>query len=171
VSGAGWYWSGPEAYDYNFDFDRDHDDDDEHDHGRKYGRKGSYDRHDHNKKSYGKRHSVWGSWAYFGYSARYKNNATTPSGSTELHLSGEFEFESTSYDYLIVNDTMASAAGSGKVNGHRGYRFTVQGIDNGWLDYFQLTIWDEVTGEIVYDNGVLFDEGDLVLFGGIRVKS
>ncbi len=132
VTGAGWYWSGNEAYQ----------------NGR-----------------------PWGNWAHFGYNAKYKKNATTPSGTTKLRLSGEFYFKSSGYDYLIVNDTMAVAEGAGKIDGQSGYRFRVQGIDNGWIDFFQITIWDEATGETIYDNGVLFDSGDIVLLGGIRIKS
>ena len=114
--------------------------------------------------------SRWGAPAFFGYDTKYKRNATVPSGDTQLRLLGEFFFRSTSYDYLIVNDAIAIAEGVGKI-GNTQYRFRVQGIDNGWLDFFQITIWDPVTDEVVYDNGVLYDKGDIVLLGGIKVKS
>jgi hypothetical protein len=130
VSGAGLYWSGPEAY----------------------ADEGPY-----------------GGPATFGYRARYKNDDPTPVGKTKLHLIGEFFLKSTSYDYLIINDTVAVAEGVGKVDGTHGYRFRVQGIDNGFLDFFQITIWDP-DGEVFYDNGVLYDNGDLVLLGGIRIR-
>ena len=113
----------------------------------------------------------WGNWAFFGYGARYQSGQSTPSGTTKLRLLGEFFFKSTAYDYLIVNDTVAVAAGVGKLDGQAGYRFTVQGIDNGWFDMFQIRIWNDATGVVVYDNSVLYDEGDLVLLGGIRVRS
>ena len=113
----------------------------------------------------------WGNLAFFGYGARYESGQSTPSGTTKLRLLGEFFFKSTSYDYLIVNDSVAVAEGVGRMNGQEDYRFRVQGIDNGWFDMFQITIWNDVTGTVVYDNGVLFDEGDLVLLGGIRVRS
>ena len=93
-----------------------------------------------------------------------------PSGRTQLRLLGDFYFRSTSYDYLIVNDAIAIAEGTGRISG-QDYRFRVQGIDNGWLDFFQITIWDPATGEVVYDNGILYDKGDVVLLGGIRVRS
>ncbi|MEO0493020.1 MAG: hypothetical protein AAF081_06360 [Actinomycetota bacterium] len=130
VAGAGWYWSGAEAY---------------------------------------AEEEPWGGPAFFGYRARY-NNDEAVRGKTRLHLLGEFFFKSQSYDYLIINDTMAIAEGVGKINGDTGYRFRVQGIDNGRFDFFQISIWDEVTGEVIYDNGILYDEGDLVLLGGIRVR-
>lgn len=113
----------------------------------------------------------WGNWAHFGYRARYRNDEPTPRGTTKLHLWGEFFFTSTAYDYLVINDTVAVAEGSGRLDGQDGYRFRVQGIDNGWVDFFQITIWNEATGEIVYDNGVMYDEGDFVLLGGIRIRS
>ena len=114
--------------------------------------------------------SRWGAPAFFGYDARYRNNAEVPSGRTQLRLVGEFFFRSTSYDYLIVNDAIAIAEGTGRI-GRDDYRFRVQGIDNGRLDYFQISIWDPDTGDVIYDNGVLYDKGDLVLLGGIRVRS
>ena len=102
-----------------------------------------------------------------------RNGEDTPRGRTNLHLLGEFYFRSTSYDYLIINDTTAIAEGSGRLDGQNGYRFRVQGIDNGWLDYIHIEIWEETpNGPVtVYDNGVMFDDGDLVLFGGIRIRS
>jgi hypothetical protein len=132
VSGAGFYWSGPEAYADS---------------------------------------GAWGSPAFFGYRARYKNGDDLPSGRTKLRLLGEFFFRSTAYDYLIVNDTLAIAEGVGTTGGSTEYRFRVQGVDNGWIDFFQITIWDETTGDVLYDNGVLYDDGDVVLLGGIRVRS
>jgi hypothetical protein len=114
--------------------------------------------------------------AFFGYDARYRANDVVPRGTTKLHLLGEFLFTSTSYDYLIVNDTFAVAAGTGKFNGRSGHDFRVQGIDNGRVDFFQLTIWNPA-GDVVYDNGVKYEggqlveapEGDRVLLGGIRI--
>ena len=70
----------------------------------------------------------WGTAAFFGYDAKYKRDATVPSGTTKLRLLGDFYFKSTSYDYLIVNDAMAIAEGVGKI-GDTEYRFRVQGID------------------------------------------
>ena len=121
----------------------------------------------------------WGTTGIFGYNARYRNGASTPTGKTSLTLLGGFRFKSTAYDYLIVNDTVAVAEGVGKLNGQDGYRMRVQGIDNGRYDFFQITIWDDATDEIIYDNGILYedvpddvrdDRGDRVLLGGIRVK-
>jgi PKD repeat protein len=113
--------------------------------------------------------SRWGAPAFFGYDARYKKNATLPTGETQLRLLGQFLFKSTKYDYLIVNDAVAIAEGVGTAGGKQ-YRFRVQGVDNGWLDFFQITIWNPTTGAVLYDNGVLYDKGDLVLLGGITVK-
>ena len=121
----------------------------------------------------------WGTIATFGYNARYRNGASTPTGQTSLKLLGGFGFTSTAYDYLIVNDTVAVTEGVGKLNGQAGYRMRVQGIDNGRYDFFQITIWNDSTKEIIYDNGILYedvpddvrdDRGDRVLLGGIVVR-
>ncbi len=114
--------------------------------------------------------SRWGAPAFFGYDAKYKKNSSVPTGETKLRLLGQFFFQSTQYDYLIVNDAMAIAEGTGTIGGGSEYRFRVQGIDNGWLDFFQITIWNPATGAVLYDNGVLYDKGDVVLLGGIQVK-
>ncbi len=111
--------------------------------------------------------SRWGTVARFGFDARYRSGVVV--GETELRLLGDFYFKSTQYDYLIVNDALAVAEGTGKI-GSTTLRFRVQAVDNGWLDFFQMTIWNPTTNEVVYDNGVLFDKGDLVLLGGIKVR-
>ena len=86
---------------------------------------------------------------------------------------------STAYDYLVVNDTVAVTEGVGKLNGQAGYRMRVQGIDNGRYDFFQITIWNDSTEEIIYDNGTSTRTcpttsativGDRVLLGGIVVR-
>jgi len=121
----------------------------------------------------------WGTIGIFGYNARYRNDAPTPTGKTSLNLLGGFRFKSTAYDYLIVNDTVAVTEGVGRLNGEDGYRMRVQGVDNGRYDFFQITIWVDATGEIIYDNGILYEEvpdnvlddlGDEVRVGGIRIK-
>ena len=120
----------------------------------------------------------WGTAAFFGYNAKYKRDATVPSGTTKLRLLGDFYFKSTSYDYLIVNDAMAIAEGVGKI-GATEYRFRVQGIDGtrSGFDFFQISIWDPTAPEgtpPIYDNGVLYEgvnRGDVVLLGGIKVKA
>jgi hypothetical protein len=121
----------------------------------------------------------WGTIGIFGYNARYRNDAPTPTGKTSLKLLGGFRFKSTAYDYLIVNDTVAVTEGVGRLNGEDGYRMRVQGVDNGRHDFFQITIWIDATDEIIYDNGILYEDvpdnvlddlGDEVRWGGIRVK-
>ncbi len=121
----------------------------------------------------------WGTISLFGYDARYRNNSTTPVGQTQLRLVGGFSFQSTAYDYLVVNDTIAVSEGIGRIDGRGGYRMRVQGIDNGRVDFFQITIWDDETDEVVYDNGTVYegvpddvrtDAGDRVLLGGIVVR-
>jgi hypothetical protein len=121
----------------------------------------------------------FGTIGVFGYDARYQSGATKPIGQTSLNLLGGFSFRSSAYDYLVINNTIAITEGVGKVNGTGGYRMRVQGIDNGRIDFFQITIWNDATGEVLYDNGTLYegvpedvrtDAGDRVLLGGIVVR-
>ena len=131
-----------------------------------------------NPQSYFGNGPRWGAVSLFGYNAQYRNGSSKPVGQTRLNLLGGFSFQSTAYDYLVVNNTIAVTEGVGKVNGTAGYRMRVQGIDNGRIDFFQITIWDDATGAVLYDNGTVYegvpddvrtDAGDRVILGGIVV--
>ena len=124
--------------------------------------------------------SPWGNPAFFGYTSRYKPGATEPVGETKLNLLGVFSFVSTSYDYLIINDSMAITEGVGRLQGDDTvYRMRVQAIDNPRVDFFQITIKNDVTGETLYDNGVIFDddgaaignENGSAVLGTIRIRA
>src|SRR5690606_18666336 len=81
---------------------------------------------------YGPRGKGKGTDVHFGYDARYKRTTSVvPEGGLSMHRKGEFRFESTAYDYLIINDSIAVAEGAGTLNGTAGYRFRVQGADLG----------------------------------------
>jgi hypothetical protein len=67
-------------------------------------------------------------------------------------------FNSTSYDWLVVAGAKAQFKGSGKVNGAGSYGFILTAIDDqisgsGGVDKFRIKIWDKNNGDaIVYDN-------------------
>ncbi len=100
--------------------------------------------------------------ANFGFVSKYKKGATTPTGNTEFQFkTGDLNFHSSSYDWLVVNQagTNAQFKGSGTINGEGDYRFMLWAGDD--PDTFRIRIWEE--DEIssvetdIYDNG--FDQG------------
>ena len=94
--------------------------------------------------------------ATFGFVAKYKPGASTPSGNTEFqfHAAG-MNFHATSYDWLIVSGAKAQYKGAGTINGAGNYRFILTAWDGqiaggGGVDRIRMRIWGD-TG-IVYDN-------------------
>ncbi len=94
--------------------------------------------------------------ANFGFVAKYKKGATTPSGNTEFqfHAAG-LNFHSDSYDWLVVAGARAQFKGTGTLNGSGGYGFMLTAIDGmvsggGGSDRFRIKIWN--AGGVVYDN-------------------
>lgn len=104
--------------------------------------------------------------ATFGFMAKYHKGAQVPDGNTQFEFSaGGLEFHSTSYDWLVVaGKTHAKFKGVGEVNGVGGYQFMLSVVD-GDPDTFRIKIWEESTGAVVYDNG-LVDESGTALGGG-----
>ena len=96
--------------------------------------------------------------AFFGLSARYLRGTTIPSGATQFQVAGaDLRFRSTSYDWLVVPGAGARFQGTGTINGQGSYGFLVAVIDGqapggGGTDRFRIRIWDQATGEVVYDN-------------------
>lgn len=88
----------------------------------------------------------------FGTNAKYVNNVLT--GSTRLNFrDGQyvFDFDSTSYDWLVVtNGNQAQLHGSGTVNGIGNYTFQLTAVDTS-PDTIRIQIWD-LTNTLVYDN-------------------
>jgi PKD repeat protein len=100
--------------------------------------------------------------ATFGFVSRYANGANVPSGRTRFGFrAGDLDFQSSSYDWLVVNQggTAAQFKGSGSVNGMSAptgepYRFMIWAVDDN-PDTVRVRIWYEDAGEVViYDNGV-----------------
>ena len=94
-----------------------------------------------------------GGKATFGFVSKYAKGANTPSGSTEFHLEAtHFDFNSTSYQWLVVAGSKAQYKGTGEVNGVGGYGFILTAYD-GNPDRLRLKVWDG-GGSIVYDNAL-----------------
>lgn len=96
--------------------------------------------------------------ANFGIDAKYKKGASIPDGNTEFQFHGsDFNFKSTSYDWLVINGPKAQYKGTGTINGKGSYGFIITVIDGkvnggGNVDRFRIRIWDKATGNTVYDN-------------------
>jgi hypothetical protein len=104
--------------------------------------------------------------ATFGFVSKYQKGATVPSGNTAFEFEvGGFEFYSTAYEWLVVNQNGANAQfkGSGLINGAldpngNAYKFMLwasDGSSTDSADTFRIRIWwEDAAGEhVVYDNG------------------
>jgi len=96
--------------------------------------------------------------ANFGFVSRYKKGATVPSGSTEFNFRvANMNFNSDTYEWLVVSGPKAQYKGSGTINGSGDYGFMLTANDGqvsggGEVDSFRIKIWDKATGYVVYDN-------------------
>ena len=92
----------------------------------------------------------------FGFNAKYHNGETTPRGETEFRF-GNFNFHSTSYEWLVITGAKLQFKGSGKVNGSGDYGFMLTAIDGnvsggGGTDKFRIKIWNKNNNNaVVYD--------------------
>jgi hypothetical protein len=94
--------------------------------------------------------------ANFGFVAKYKHGACVPDGQTEFQFkAADLNFHSSAYQWLVVAGAQAKFKGSGTINGTGDYGFMLTAVDgqlSGGVDKFRIKIWDNATGEIVYDN-------------------
>jgi hypothetical protein len=90
--------------------------------------------------------------ATFGFVSKYQQGASVPTGNTEFQFHvANTNFQSTSYDWLVIAGTKAQYKGTGTINGTGEYKFMLTSLD-GTPDKFRLKIWDKATNEIIYDN-------------------
>jgi triacylglycerol esterase/lipase EstA (alpha/beta hydrolase family) len=108
----------------------------------------------------------------FGFNSKYQRGATVPTGNTEFQFrAADFNFKSTSYDWLVVGGAKAQFKGSGTINNTGNYGFLLTAIDgqiNGGQDKFRIKIWDKSTGNVIYDNqfGSSDNETPATIIGG-----
>jgi hypothetical protein len=95
--------------------------------------------------------------ALFAFQSRYSPGASVPTGNTQFKFkSGNFEFDSTSYDWLVVAGARAQFKGQGVIKNQAGlFGFILTAIDGalpggGGQDKFRLKITGP--GGVVYDN-------------------
>lgn len=103
--------------------------------------------------------------ANFGFTSKYKQGATTPSGQTEFQFkAGDLNFHSESYEWLVVSGARAQYKGVGTINGRGSYGFLLTAIDGqlsggGGADKFRIKIWDKSRSDaLVYDNQLDADD-------------
>ena len=96
--------------------------------------------------------------ATFGFVSKYKNGSNVPDGNTQFKFhAADFEFRSTSYEWLVIGGAKAQYKGIGTINGSGSHRFMLTAIDGNLLggskqDTFRLRIWDD--NGIAYDNQI-----------------
>jgi len=96
--------------------------------------------------------------ANFGFVAKYKKGANVPTGNTEFQFkAGDFNFKSSSYDWLVVAGAKARFKGSGTINGTGDYAFQLTAADGqanggGGTDRFRIKIWSKSGDGVIYDN-------------------
>ena len=99
--------------------------------------------------------------ANFGFVSKYKKGATVPSGQTEFQFkTGDLNFHSLSYEWLVVANHKAMYKGIGTINGTGNYGFQLSAIDAALtpstdVDLFRIRIWNKDNADaLVYDNQV-----------------
>lgn len=95
--------------------------------------------------------------ANFNFSASFQPNTATPNGSFQFSLqSANMRFNSTDYDFLIVEGANAQILGTGTINGFGFFRFLLTvadgDTDSSGPDRFRLRIWDGYNGTSVFDS-------------------
>jgi hypothetical protein len=129
-------------------------------------------------------YAQFGGFATFGFVSKYQHGANVPTGQTEFQYhawymgenipGGELNFQSSSYDWLVVAGARAQFKGEGTINGEGEYGFMVTATDSqvpggGDVDRFRIKIWDIATEVIVYDNQAgSDDDAELNEFNFVR---
>lgn len=100
--------------------------------------------------------------AIFGFVAKYKKGANVPDGNTQFKFkAGDLDFDSTSYEWLVVADNKAQFRGEGTINGEGSYTFMISADDDD-PDTFRIHIWG--------GNGTVYDNGSQQALGGGSIK-
>jgi hypothetical protein len=70
---------------------------------------------------------------------------------------GGLEFSALNYDFRALSGVRTQFKGYGKLNNEAGYKYLLTVIDGqapkaGGVDKFRIKIWNDKTGEVVFDN-------------------
>ncbi|PYV82115.1 MAG: hypothetical protein DMG05_28705, partial [Acidobacteria bacterium] len=95
--------------------------------------------------------------ASFGFVSKYQKGATIPTGETEFNYQvANFNFHSSSYQWLVVSGSLAQYKGTGTINDSGNYNFLLTALD-GSPDGFRIKITDS-NSIVVYDNKISSDD-------------
>lgn len=114
--------------------------------------------------------------ATFGFVSKYKKGANAPTGQTTFKFKAtDFEFSSSSYEWLVVAGAKAQYKGTGQINGEGNYGFMLTATDgdvfkNEKIDTFRIKIWNKETGYIIYDNKMGSDDSDELISEGTLLQ-
>ena len=90
--------------------------------------------------------------ATFGFVSKYKKGAAVPTGNTEFQFkAGDLNFQSDSYDWLVIAGSKAKFKGTGTINGTGNYGFMLSATDSD-PDLFRIKIQDKDSDNVIYDN-------------------
>jgi len=117
--------------------------------------------------------------ATFGFVSKYKKGANVPIGNTQFQFkAADVNFNSTSYQWLVVNGNSSRAQfkGEGLINGGsapngEAYKFLIWVVD-GVPDTMRIKIWYvevenlSIVEVIVYDNDIVTSESGQPIGGG-----
>lgn len=96
--------------------------------------------------------------AKFGLNARTNKGGELQGKATFIFEGGNLNFESTSFDQLLISDNTARLKGKGQVNGSGEYAFVISVVDekstgrDRIADKYRLRIWDPASSHVIYDN-------------------
>jgi FtsP/CotA-like multicopper oxidase with cupredoxin domain len=96
--------------------------------------------------------------AHFNVNAKYHKDTIVPTGQTRFRFqAANFDFDTTSYEWLVVSGAKAQYKGSGRVNGSGDYAFLLTLTDGkvsggGGVDRFRLMVVEKATNTVIYDN-------------------
>jgi hypothetical protein len=98
------------------------------------------------------------STASFLFSYQYNPGTAIPEGNLQFQLLGsDLAFQGTGIAWLVIHGERLICQGSGTLNGSAGYRYLLSAIDGQALDLhaqdrLRVKIWNDATGDIIYDN-------------------
>jgi hypothetical protein len=99
--------------------------------------------------------------ANFGFVSKYPKGASIPTGNTEFQFkTGNLNFSSASYEWMVVAGAKAQYKGLGTINGNGNYRFMLTAIDGQQAggdgqDKLRIRIWSD--GGLLYYDNLIYD--------------